>query len=76
MLEPEVGSIDKSLYVMGSRVISLFLESSLMPVDVIYNRYCERFGYVAPSRLELSLCWLYLVGFCSLTDEGDIQCNL
>lgn len=74
MLEPEVGSIDKSLYVMGSRVISLFTEKPLMAIDEVYTSYCERFGYVTLSRIELSLCWLYLAGICSLTDEGDVQC--
>lgn len=69
---------DKSLYVIGAKIIEIFDENISSTVNIVslYDDYERNNGSISYPYFIYALDWLFIVGIIDTNNKGDlILCN-
>ncbi|HRB70561.1 MAG TPA: hypothetical protein PK776_01800 [Flavobacterium sp.] len=77
MLLPQDITPEKSLYVIGGRIIDTFnyINRAVIDIKILYSSYIEKFKQedLSFSYFLYALDWLYLIGFVEIYNNTKIK---
>lgn len=75
MIMPEYSRPENSLYYLGAELIKIFKKNNIQECNVyrLYEIIKKSEINYSINQYLMTLNWLYLLGYLSLSEKGDIQ---